>query len=608
MAPRSLPLTAARIWVVDDSPLQSRLVRELLSPYFTIEEFAAGEELLERLQQGALPALVLLDWQLPGISGLEVCRFVRERLDETALPILMLTSRDAREDFIEGLSAGANDYLAKPFDGVELLARVRTLVRVSEQASQLRSREAELRMVTDAVPLLISFVDRDSRYGLVNSAYENWFGLSQEALRGRKVQEVVGEAAWARLEPFVQRGLAGERFDFEQHAVPYRLGGTRDVKVSFIPHLDALGAADGYVAVLEDITVRRKLEDERAAAMTRVVEVLESISDGFFALDSQWRIALVNHNYERVTGKTRAQTVGRVFWEVFPEAHNPRSDFFQAYHRCMDKREEVQLLDYYPALDLWTDVRAFPTADGGIAVFFRDVTAERQVEEAMKRQADFEKQLIGIVSHDLRNPLNAVIFSSAMLTKQERLSERAVGTVARIQNAAQRANRMVMDLLDFTQARLGGGIRIQPRPTGLNRLVDTVIDEIRAAHPGREVNVLHDGDATGEWDPDRLAQALQNLMVNALKYSPPESPVEVTTLAANGWISILVENQGAPIPAGVQAQIFEPLYRGTGAGGAERSIGLGLYIVKQIVDAHAGTVEVRSTPADGTTFTLRLPE
>ena len=116
----------ARVWLVDDSPLQSRLVRELLSKQYGIAEFSNGEEMLETLSMKPPPSILLLDWELPGISGIEVCRFVRERFDETALPILMLTSRSKDEDFIEGLRAGANDYLAKPID----LDRLFSLIRV----------------------------------------------------------------------------------------------------------------------------------------------------------------------------------------------------------------------------------------------------------------------------------------------------------------------------------------------------------------------------------------------------------------------------------------------------------------------------------------------
>ncbi len=121
----------------------------------------------------------------------------------------------------------------------------------------------------------------------------------------------------------------------------------------------------------------------------------------------------------------------------------------------MSERVDVQFVDYYAPLDVWTDVRANLTPDGGIAVWFRDVSREVQINAALAQRAEFEEQLIGIVSHDLRTPLNAILLASELLSELDELSEPAARTVARIQSAAEGATRLVRDLLDFTQARLG---------------------------------------------------------------------------------------------------------------------------------------------------------
>ncbi len=130
---------------------------------------------------------------------------------------------------------------------------------------------ALLRSVIDALPCLVAFVTADERYGFVNCAYEHWFGVPREQLLGRSLREFIGEAAYAALAPYVRRGLAGEELTFEQHGVPYRLGGTRDIKVTFVPHrgeagTDEAGAVDGYIAMVEDITVPRLLRREREQA------------------------------------------------------------------------------------------------------------------------------------------------------------------------------------------------------------------------------------------------------------------------------------------------------------------------------------------------------
>ncbi len=237
-----------------------------------------------------------------------------------------------------------------------------------------------------------------------------------------------------------------------------------------------------------------------------------------------------------------------------------------------------------------------------------DITDRKHREQEDRMRAEFERQLIGVVSHDLRNPLSAILLATAALVRREELDERTLKSVIRIQSSAERATRLVKDLLDFTQARLGGGIRIERRPADLHTLTRSVLEEVEAAYPGREMQVRSQGNGRGEWDPDRLAQVVQNLVTNALKYSPEGTPVQVVTRGEDGQVVLSVHNQGVPIPLERRQHLFEPMQRATAdVDKAGRSVGLGLYIVKHIVDAHGGTIEVRSSESEGTTFTVRWP-
>lgn len=241
---------------------------------------------------------------------------------------------------------------------------------------------------------------------------------------------------------------------------------------------------------------------------------------------------------------------------------------------------------------------------GHIALGIKRLRAENE----LRTRADFEKHLLGIVSHDLRNPLHAILLSATALAHWESLDALALKTVMRIQSSAERAARMIRDLLDFTQARMGGGLRITRKPVVLHEIIRSVLDEVEAAHPGREIRVRLDGDGHGEWDGDRIAQLVQNLVTNAIKYSPADTPVQIFTSAAPGRVSFSVHNHGDPIPESRLSSLFEPLMRGTAeVDRTGRSIGLGLYIVRQIAEAHGGRVEVRSTTGEGTTFTVLLP-
>ncbi|WP_375742426.1 PAS domain-containing protein [Corallococcus interemptor] len=238
-----------------------------------------------------------------------------------------------------------------------------------------------------------------------------------------------------------------------------------------------------------------------------------------------------------------------------------------------------------------------------------DVTERKLAEETARQRAEFEQYLMGIVSHDLRNPLNAIILGTTSLLRREELNERATKAVLRIQSSAERAVRMIRDLLDFTQARLGGGLPIQCQDLELGALVRQVVDEARMTAPERDLQVsLPQAGQRGCWDPDRVTQLLINLLGNALKYSPEDTPVTVRLREVPGSVLLEVHNAGEPIPADVLPRIFQPMQRGApGVDAATRSVGLGLYIVRTIVQAHGGTIDVTSTREAGTTFTVRLP-
>ncbi|MDC0711473.1 ATP-binding protein [Stigmatella sp. ncwal1] len=229
-------------------------------------------------------------------------------------------------------------------------------------------------------------------------------------------------------------------------------------------------------------------------------------------------------------------------------------------------------------------------------------------ERLAQERADFEQHLIGIVSHDLRNPLAAITLSAATLLRRTELEERQRRPISRIFTAAERANRMIRDLLDFTQARLGGGLPIQPKALDVHALSQQVVDELQAAHPERVIELERGGAGQAVWDGDRTAQVLTNLISNAVHYSRPGTPVRVRVFEEGAQAVLEVHNEGAPIPATLLPRLFQPMQRGESeANNIGRSVGLGLYIVDHIVRAHGGQVEVRSVEGEGTTFTVRMP-
>jgi len=251
---------------------------------------------------------------------------------------------------------------------------------------------------------------------------------------------------------------------------------------------------------------------------------------------------------------------------------------------------------------------ALGSDDASVEGFATDITQQKETEAEVRRRIEFEQQLIGIVSHDLRTPLNSITLGAAALLRQEGLNPAGTRSVRRILASAERAARMIRDLLDFTQARLGGGIPVTPRAVSLHALLSQVVEEFEHSHPERKIDLLEASEIEAEWDPDRIMQALTNLIGNAVAYSPRETTVTLRSRLEGAEAVIEVHNLGEPIPESRMASLFKPLSRGAGKVDLQtRSIGLGLYIVHSIARAHDGEVSVRSSAEDGTTFALRLP-
>jgi signal transduction histidine kinase len=217
------------------------------------------------------------------------------------------------------------------------------------------------------------------------------------------------------------------------------------------------------------------------------------------------------------------------------------------------------------------------------------------------------EDVVAIVSHDLRNPLNAISLSASTLIKREELDERTAKAATRIYAAADRAHRLIRDLLDFTQARVGG-IPLSPRPVELGELARQVVEEIQSAYPERSLELRGVTEGRVEGDPDRLGQVMANLLGNAMQHSPSDTAVRVAVRREGDGVLFEVHNEGAPIPADQLPVLFEPFHRGREVGAGTRgSLGLGLFISRQIVVAHGGSIEVQSQEGDGTTFRVWLP-
>ena len=222
--------------------------------------------------------------------------------------------------------------------------------------------------------------------------------------------------------------------------------------------------------------------------------------------------------------------------------------------------------------------------------------------------AEFREQLIGIVGHDLRNPLNTIVMAAHILLQREGLGETETELARRITRSASVAARLIDQLLDLTRSRLGGGIPIDPKPSDLNEVCRQVIGETELTHPDRPLRLEVRGDVTGVWDRDRIYQVLVNLVGNAARHGAPRSPIDLRIEGKETEVVVEVANRGDPIPPAALPFIFEAYRQGrTDHRGRTQGLGLGLFIAQEIARSHGGSITVTSSESDGTTFRLRLP-
>jgi two-component system sensor histidine kinase/response regulator len=244
-------------------------------------------------------------------------------------------------------------------------------------------------------------------------------------------------------------------------------------------------------------------------------------------------------------------------------------------------------------------------------VFFQLYRQKQQLMQELHERTEtlrLNEMFAAVLGHDLRNPLSAILTGAQLL--QRRSDDDVVRqTATRMLSSGKRMSRMIDDMLDLARARLAGGIPISRTHAELGPLLQRVVQEHQAAFPERRIELVYDGDLTGEWDPDRLAQVASNLIGNALQHGEGRDAVEVRLDGTDPAVVVLSVSNAGRIAADVLPHIFDPFRGGQGHLGRREGLGLGLYIAQQIVQAHQGSVDVQSgaDQSDRTIFRVTVP-
>jgi PAS domain S-box-containing protein len=488
--------------------------------------------------------------------------------------------------------------------------------RMRAEEVLIRGRE-QLGFITDALPALVCYLDREGRYQYLNQAHEDWFGIARSQLTDRMLRDVLDPQAYATMLPYINRTLNGESCTFEATIGSRTNTPARHTRVTFSPHRNFSGQVEGFVALITDVT-EHKLGEVRNRLLADASNVLGSSFEYATTLGRVAELvvpALADRCEITIgTGGGHGSAVGIVHPEAAPGgAHAPgdAADPLLVFTApVMIHRDTVGHI----TLTRGPRRQRFEAADLAVA----EELARRialAVENAhlyseAQRAIRLRDEFMSIASHELRTPLTAL---SLDLEVMLRLLERQ-GSEARTMQRANKLNahlgrlkQLVLTLLDVSQIE-AGRLAIQLEAMDLRIVAGEVIDRFteQAAQVQCELRPrLPVGPIEGSWDRLRIDQVLTNLLSNAIRYAPGR-PIDVELSAAGSTVTLAVRDHGPGIGPQDLERIFGRFERaasGRGIGG----FGLGLWITRQIVIALGGTIRVESDPNVETAFIIELP-
>jgi PAS domain S-box-containing protein len=611
-ATRDVAGSTGRVLVADDNADMREYVRRLLSTRFAVETAPDGERALELVRRSP-PALVLADVMMPRLDGFGLLRALREDPATRGIPVILLSARAGEEARVEGLDAGADDYLVKPFGARELLARVATHL---ELAAVRTKGEAALRESAQLIRLALD----------ASRTYAWTLDLATGRIEWTDPGAVLGGPQLGYRSRIHPDDLAAVRASFARAiaacgelSLDHRVV-RPDQQVAWL-HLrgrvepDAAGRPVRVVGTALDVTERKRTEEALRESEERYRSLFESIDDAFLVGEVvedeagrvvDCRVLEVNPAWEAISGFSREQAIGRTVRELTPGLE---PFWMGVAERVMRTGQPERFESYAARRGRWFEGYTLPRGGRRIATLFGDVTERKRAEAALVEADRRKDEFLATLAHELRNPLAAL--GNALALLETSAEEPQVGVYAREMMSRQLAQlvRLIDDLLDVSRISQGK-FELRRSVVELGPVVREAIEAARSHAAERAVALeLPQQPVHVDGDPVRLAQVLGNLLHNAAKFTDPGGRIDVRVGRTRGDVVVSVADDGIGIAPERLADVFELFAQGDGS--RDRShggLGIGLTLVKRLVEMHGGSVEARSDGlGKGSIFQVRLP-
>ncbi|MBN1876210.1 MAG: response regulator [Anaerolineae bacterium] len=648
-----------KILVVDDATANLQFLTNLLTEHgYTVYPASDGELALEFVRS-MLPDLILLDIRMPGMDGYEVCRRLKAEERTRAIPIIFISILEDECDKVKGFRAGAVDYITKPFQPEEVLARVhihlhlRDLTEhlehtVAARTAELHAANAQLQIelaeriraeealkreralianIMETSPIGITTVDSYGQITFANTQAVNILGLTKDKITQRtynapdwRITDFEGNLFPDEHLPFQQVMTTRHSIYDVQHTIEWPDGRRVLLSINGAPILNESGQVESVVFALHDITERKRAEEEQKYLTAQIREqaqelqqILATVPEGVLLLDTQGRIIQANPVAEKDLDVLAGAKVGDVLTHL-------------------GDRSLAELLTSPPIKGLWHEVKANqrtfeviarPMSNGyGMErwVFvINDVTQEREIQMQFQQQERLAAvgQLAAGIAHDFNNIMAVIVLYAQMAAKAPNLPVKTRERLEIVLQQAQCATNLIQQILDFSRRAV-----LEPRPMHLIPFLKELVKLLERTVPENiKIQLRYEADEyIVNADPTRLQQVIMNLAVNArdamseggelriaLSRTTKADKIRCATCASiigEGWVRIAVTDTGSGISPHVLPHIFEPFFTTKEVG---KGTGLGLAQVYGIVKKHAGHIEVATQVGVGTTFTIYLP-
>ncbi|WCT14844.1 ATP-binding protein [Mucilaginibacter jinjuensis] len=597
------------ILVVDDNADMRAYLKRLLEPFFTIQTAINGADALAQIKQET-PSLILSDMMMPVMDGKALLQHIRGNEDTYRLPVIFLSARAGEEARIDGLEAGADDYLVKPFSAAELLTKVRAQINISRARGHA---EEQLRsLLTEAPVAMAIYRGANHVIELANQRMLAYWGRSREATARRPLFEAIPELAEQGFRQIMDNVFqTGERYvSVELPVVLYRFGKeeTAYVNLTIEALKDENKLINGMIAVAADVTaqVNARLELERVSDTLRLA--MDSTGMGIYRITLASDLLEVSPRARNIHAIPPDEVLSyeSTLSVVVPE-HRER--FRQAIARAVEEKgsfsEDYQIQPFDGSKRRWINSTGKVELDGkgeviSVVGTIYDITESKEDD---LRKNDF----IGMVSHELKTPLTSLNGYSQMGVLNARKKEDAFSAslFEKVNNQVRKMNGLINSFLNVSRLD-SGKIYLNITTFRLDDLIREVVDEVSVTAGNQSFEINCD-ETTLAADREKIGTVLTNLLSNAVKYAK-DGLVKINCVVSEKDLTISVSDEGVGIKPNDLEHLFERYYRAENDQTKYISgFGIGLYLSAEIINRHGGRIWAESELGKGSVFYFTLP-